>query len=150
MRKHETISIHTPLAGSDTAHRRPRTQADGISIHTPLAGSDVWSPSYSTYGLISIHTPLAGSDQMQTAWQALINQFQSTLPSRGVTCATGGRRGPDPFQSTLPSRGVTPCCRQCHHASNISIHTPLAGSDLQLETIYQTIRYFNPHSPRGE
>ena len=55
------ISIHTPLAGSDS------------NIHVPLPEKK-----------ISIHTPLAGSDQVQQRLHNLI-LFQSTLPLRGVT-----------------------------------------------------------------
>ena len=33
--------------------------------------------------------------------------FQSTLPARGATLASGGRRNFDTFQSTLPARGAT-------------------------------------------
>ena len=33
---------------------------------------------------------------------------------------------------------------------DISIHTPLAGSDMTLENAFQTPSNFNPHSPCGE
>ena len=35
-----TISIHTPLAGSDRRDVRDERSQQRISIHTPLAGSD--------------------------------------------------------------------------------------------------------------
>ena len=35
-------------------------------------------------------------------------------------------------------------------ADSISIHTPLAGSDLSTGDVYQLRLYFNPHSPCGE
>ena len=60
--RHLSISIHTPLAGSDRA-RTDRWSRQRISIHTPLAGSD--SPSQDSI-----------SDQ---------REFQSTLPLRGAT-----------------------------------------------------------------
>ena len=58
-----SISIHTPLAGSDTRTSRNKQGGGRISIHTPLAGSD--------------------SDPAQLATVKVT--FQSTLPSRGVT-----------------------------------------------------------------
>ena len=83
--KHDTISIHTPLAGSDpdshtvteagsifqsTLPLRGATEVpavcgvgDFISIHTPLAGSDRKLYCYPYCVIISIHTPLAGSDR---------------------------------------------------------------------------------------
>ena len=80
----DLISIHTPLAGSDTTTPACNASSD-ISIHTPLAGSDrmmtvsirsvtnfnphspcgerLGSPvAGGTGAVISIHTPLAGSD----------------------------------------------------------------------------------------
>ena len=78
------ISIHAPLAGSDTAgDSKPSETRDfnprspcgerpdstltnltvsGISIHAPLAGSDVPSSMAFIASSISIHAPLAGSD----------------------------------------------------------------------------------------
>ena len=60
-----------------------------------------------------------------------IVKFQSTLPLRGVTVSRfwswiACRR----FQSTLPLRGVTRRRRPVPSGLAISIHTPLAGSDL--------------------
>ena len=57
--------------------------------------------------------------------------FQSTLPLRGVTVSRfwswiACRR----FQSTLPLRGATRRRRPVPSGLAISIHTPLAGSDL--------------------
>ena len=56
------ISIHAPLAGSDSV-RLISVRDIRISIHAPLAGSD----PFSIFGRvaknrISIHAPLAGSD----------------------------------------------------------------------------------------
>ena len=55
------ISIHTPLAGSDSDFQR-KLSGETISIHTPLAGSDVLAWPARVHRSISIHTPLAGSD----------------------------------------------------------------------------------------
>ena len=56
-----------------------------ISIHAPLAGSDSTICAPSTLRPISIHAPLAGSDihGIEGAFDWL--RFQSTLPSRGAT-----------------------------------------------------------------
>ena len=60
--------------------------------------------------------------------------FQSTLPMRG---ATGLGLVPFPlllaFQSTLPMRGATACKQASTEERGISIHTPHAGSDLNIE-----------------
>ena len=54
------------------------------------------------------------------------------------------------FQSTLPMRGATLPDLSHHHVSVISIHTPHAGSDRPLLTLWQHCQNFNPHSPCGE
>ena len=54
------------------------------------------------------------------------------------------------FQSTLPLRGATVALRRGGDAGLISIHTPLAGSDLHDTTNSGTTVHFNPHSPCGE
>ena len=121
------ISIHTPLAGSDSC-LWPGACHGSISIHTPLAGSDVASgvnvlPSIfqstlplrgateyciirTPYLHISIHTPLAGSDPTVLSC-AIWLLFQSTLPLRGATRACRIVRRSSLFQSTLPLRGAT-------------------------------------------
>ena len=78
------ISIHTPLAGSD-AIRKIVSKMQVISIHTPLAGSDNDGAPQNRADSISIHTPLAGSDTMVKSAIMISMIFQSTLPSRGVT-----------------------------------------------------------------
>ena len=55
------------------------------------------------------------------------------------------------FQSTLPLRGVTDSTFAYEVTVGISIHTPLAGSDLETRlSSSRSMAYFNPHSPCGE
>ena len=100
-----------------------------ISIHTPLAGSDskLWDSVFQSG--ISIHTPLAGSDSPCSLPFAATWEFQSTLPLRGVTNLTADQAVDQLFQSTLPLRGVTHSRHRPAVLGGISIHTPLAGSD---------------------
>ena len=58
---HCAISIHAPLAGSDSVLVCDFL-AVIISIHAPLAGSDYFLTSSHLLHPISIHAPLAGSD----------------------------------------------------------------------------------------
>ena len=123
---------------------------------------------------ISIHTPLAGSDPDSHTVTEAGSIFQSTLPLRGATiCGGFFVLLPYKFQSTLPLRGATKVGYARHITQRISIHTPLAGSDLWFP-IWRTASiqfqstlplrgatrpacpprrqsvYFNPHSPCGE
>ena len=167
-----SISIHTPLAGSDGtarpwsrpcgnfnphspcgerqyAYRHPSVKVE-ISIHTPLAGSDEAGAAVLVKAdVISIHTPLAGSDSLLCG-RYQYNKFQSTLPLRGATPASRRLRDMIEFQSTLPLRGATHLLPGQPRGKPISIHTPLAGSDHAGTARKGWALYFNPHSPCGE
>ena len=54
------------------------------------------------------------------------------------------------FQSTLPLRGATSSSPVLSIAVDISIHTPLAGSDTVGGGRAALPEHFNPHSPCGE
>ena len=54
------------------------------------------------------------------------------------------------FQSTLPLRGATKPSGIIARHSAISIHTPLAGSDVSAAVPTAAVANFNPHSPCGE
>ena len=59
-----------------------------------------------------------------------MSEFQSTLPLRGATVARPSMTcSAFIFQSTLPLRGATTANDALALDNNISIHTPLAGSD---------------------
>ena len=122
-----------------------------ISIHTPLAGSDEYTLSSSSTEPISIHTPLAGSDP--AVWVSIIATllFQSTLPLRGATATDFGQG-----KRTLDFNPHSPCGERpgLPHGHgggvDISIHTPLAGSDKVIAFGGVPFLDFNPHSPCGE
>ena len=76
--------------------------------------------------------------------------FQSTLPLRGATYSYWISPSVQIFQSTLPLRGATIGGFQHFVPAEISIHTPLAGSDLLHAPCPAHRKYFNPHSPCGE
>ena len=170
----------------------PRHQA--ISIHAPLAGSDhVQSGGRAGIQYFNPRSP-CGERLQKTTGEAVTLKFQSTLPLRGATSLAesrrqssnfnprspcGERRGRflgstkhSLFQSTLPLRGAT-FPLQAHgrslfisiHAplagsdvpypayaetSVISIHAPLAGSDKYKISVLRSFFDFNPRSPCGE
>ena len=86
-----SISIHTPLAGSDSASSaRPRTAPD-FNPHSPCG------ERHTALRIISCR-----------------NRFQSTLPLRGATAHHAAIESlPQLFQSTLPLRGATRVLRTC-------------------------------------
>ena len=79
---------------------------------------------------ISIHAPLAESDRPSGCGITSPTLFQSTLPLRRAPLSMSGGLVGAAFQSTLPLRratGITEC--DCL-ITGISIHAPLAESDL--------------------
>ena len=147
----DRISIHTPLAGSDCAPLMIRSKntyfnphspcgerreseggsvVDGhISIHTPLAGSDIIHAGAVKLTLISIHTPLAGSDISFKGSSQSACYFNPHSPCGERPKRSNGLSPVLTFQSTLPLRGATSGHWRWSVYGEISIHTPLAGSD---------------------
>ena len=94
--------------------------------------------------------PSRGATPEPLAFSCTMCIFQSTLPSRGATAPAAPATAAAQFQSTLPSRGATYTFRQDHSCMYISIHAPLAGSDLWAYGNENILGDFNPRSPRGE
>ena len=129
-----------------TAVLLPEVLNESISIHTPYAGSDVLETREGKIKRISIHTPYAGSDLNAAFYRPDLAGFQSTLPMQGVTSylIAGERR--QTFQSTLPMQGVTLLAYGVTPQIAISIHTPYAGSDKIIRRKFPGSLNFNPHS----
>ena len=144
------ISIHAPLAGSDSSPPLLHISPPSISIHSPLAGSD------------GVHLYLRfpcphfnprsprGERQLRSNSMTSGAIFQSTLPSRGATS--------DGFVLFIlilisihaPLAGSDQIPVQYNLTGKISIHAPLAGSDLVNHNNLRVTVDFNPRSPRGE
>ena len=111
------------------------------------------TPSMGRRGIsnrISIHAPLAGSDNSRLSGVPVCGYFNPRSPR-------GERRDDDlidllelQFQSTLPSRGATDAATGVVIGGPISIHAPLAGSDVANIPHMRYTKNFNPRSPRGE
>ena len=130
------------LAYTDEQHFNP---------HSPCGERQYEFAKPATVSPISIHTPHAGSDGDDETVSREFIIFQSTLPMRGATLLI-------PF---LKSRCIdfnphSPCGERRQMQledipdSEISIHTPHAGSDGILYRYHCHEKNFNPHSPCGE
>ena len=167
------ISIHAPLAGSDSwSWTTRRTAADfnprspcgerpGGDIQTastalifqstlPLRGATDLRGSAIKRSSISIHAPLAGSD----LWPFIccwLTEFQSTLPLRGATRRKHFRRWYHHRISIhAPLAGSDQSAGNHEIRETISIHAPLAGSDKRINEKDESLPHFNPRSPCGE
>ena len=153
-RHRKGISIHTPLAGSDRAASGLRGLQAIISIHTPLAGSDAALRKCWRSLIFQSTLPLRGATRPDnwTIWPTgYFNPHSPCGERRGHARhqrhprhfnphSPCGERQEDlenfrqllEFQSTLPLRGATGHCHTLLSGHAISIHTPLAGSDLPI------------------
>ena len=171
----QDISIHAPHAGCDLLHAAHAGAGHRISIHAPHAGCDSFIYVLATdFTDISIHAPHAGCDPPPSSSMIVRLLFQSTHPMRGATRqrkltnvetvqfqSTHPMRGATAlnsshsvflqrFQSTHPMRGATAVPDHGQFSpTNISIHAPHAGCDLNHEEKYKTYINFNPRTPCG-
>ena len=74
--------------------------------------------------------------------------FQSTLLMRGATHIATGDEGMAKFQSTLLMRGATEPPKPDDQAEKISIHAPLARSDL-IDAINLRVKSISIHAPHA-
>ena len=159
-----------PLRGA-TRRTFERNAQHGISIHTPLAGSDSAEMSVVAMTVFQSTLPLRGAtSRCRTDTSALL--FQSTLPLRGATQhprefvakvrisihtpLAGSDNVPSSHgQSARYFNPHSPCGERLRAERGsqdllISIHTPLAGSDFLVCERTAAHLHFNPHSPCGE
>ena len=160
-----------PLRGA-TSPTRWNPRQSNFNPHSPCGERRASSLSNSPMMVFQSTLPLRGATKVSKP-NAIKSLFQSTLPLRGATNRRLGLPEDWIFQSTLPLRGATPPPLRACGTTFISIHTPLAGSDLRrvrLRLVRVTIsihtplagsdrqccphdsrvRNFNPHSPCGE
>ena len=148
------ISIHTPLAGSDRKSCHRLLKWMNFNPHSPCGERRLILPSRVLVSIFQSTLPLRGAtghtrhhpnipcyfnphspcgERPASVKKGAQNvKFQSTLPLRGATAEQLLRLQTNSFQSTLPLRGAT----RVHvrdavlDLDVISIHTPLAGSDI--------------------
>ena len=124
-----SISIHTPLAGSDGTARPWSRPCGNFNPHSPCGERQYAYRHPSVKVEISIHTPLAGSDEAGAAVLVKADVISIHTPLAGSDSLLCGRYQYNKFQSTLPLRGATQIITIYTSQEKISIHTPLAGSD---------------------
>ena len=144
-----------PLRGA--TWRGVQKTIDGIFQSTlPLRGATYMANALSMFHLFQSTLPLRGATGIRVPrlrstnhfnphspcgerlimpeQQSIWVRFQSTLPLRGATFTPIWQAIAELFQSTLPLRGATERHPGTLPDRQISIHTPLAGSDRRNET----------------
>ena len=145
-----SISIHTPLAGSDGTARPWSRPCGNFNPHSPCGErrgrrSSCLPSSYfnphspcgerqyayrhpSVKVEISIHTPLAGSDEAGAAVLVKADVISIHTPLAGSDSLLCGRYQYNKFQSTLPLRGATPASRRLRDMIEFQSTLPLRGA----------------------
>ena len=127
--------------------------ADGTIFQStlPVWGATGASDARGGNEVISIHAPRVGSDRgtgIASGWNWV---FQSTLPVWGATrvgqpASHGIHRN---FNPRSPCGERLDIVANDHVGTDISIHAPRVGSDMEPEPVPIGL-YFNPRSPCGE
>jgi len=160
-----------PSRGATPASRSPTTRCLFQST-LPSRGATGDNPDPVRKTHVSIHAPLARSDWMVVLIVGNSLRFNPRSPreerrgDEGIWQGAGGFNPRSPreerplyvedysvpgeFQSTLPSRGATDAFPQVVRSTNVSIHAPLARSDILASPCRWRLWRFNPRSPREE
>ena len=147
-KRSKNFNPHSPC-GERPSPPAPSTRRANFNPHSPCGERPCWNIRPNAGSYFNPHSPC--EERLKPDLSVLKDmQFQSTLPLRGATYSYWISPSVQIFQSTLPLRGATFSMRLVQHIVSISIHTPLAGSDLLHAPCPAHRKYFNPHSPCGE
>ena len=130
--------------------RVPGAAPLAISIHAPSQGATLDCFKEDFNSRISIHAPLTGSDEPGASLGGPASDFNPRSPRRERLSERPYPKPQRAFQSTLPSQGATAYQNHLAVPTVISIHAPLAGSDIILLCCSCLVTDFNPRSPRRE
>ena len=128
----------------------PRGVISRFQSTLPLRGATLRIRHIRIHNGISIHAPLAGSDHFRTGQVFSGYYFNPRSPCGERHRLITGMETCLEFQSTLPLRGATYEQEYELTYNIISIHAPLAGSDMKTYVHYTDDMNFNPRSPCGE
>ena len=124
-----SISIHTPLAGSDLAVDRQGPAIFEFQSTLPLRGATQPRKYMTNLFLISIHTPLAGSDNTKITATTSMTNFNPHSPCGERRCGI--------VLTLTPMNYFNP-------------HSPCGERRCGIVLTLTPMNYFNPHSPCGE
>ena len=140
------VSIHAPLARSNFFEGKA-CRRDIVSIHAPLARSNDKLPYCITGCSVSIHAPLARSNAEHATRATLLKGFN--------TCSSCEEQPGSPlspalqtylFQYMLLLRGATGSTIHLCHCQYVSIHAPLARSNV-MAALALSLMFVSIHAP---
>ena len=170
--REKLISIHAPRTGSDsswgsicaaTGHFNPRsphgerpTPKGGRQIFLafqstlPARGATVIATAFAFAPNISIHAPRTGSDMRRPAWRTCQSYFNPRSPHGERRETYTRRKSRLYFNPRSPHGERLAIPRVQAFQSDISIHAPRTGSDVDDYHGWMLHLHFNPRSPHGE
>ena len=126
------VSIHAPLARSNFGIEG-LFEHEVVSIHAPLARSNGRATLRQKKLFVSIHAPLARSN-IVVRYFSIFGRFQYMLLLRGATVFQKSESNQLLFQYMLLLRGATEILVNSHVRAFVSIHAPLARSNMLART----------------
>ena len=143
------ISIHAPREGSDMVSVCVPMFADLFLSTLPARGATEHSMTLTLRGGISIHAPREGSDRRPILTASYGTVFLSTLPARGATTSamTAKRTKQDFYPRSPRGERLIPFAHLILD-SEISIHAPREGSDVEIDNGKPATWAISIHAPR--
>ena len=169
----DTISIHAPREGSDTAGDARLGRDAHFNPRSPRGERPHDQPENERHNRFQSTLPARGATELlihitqrtrdfnprsprgerPPPGRSLSKDlaFQSTLPARGATSCALLTPSFSLFQSTLPARGATPVLSLLSPSlSKFQSTLPARGATYSYRISSRAGHHFNPRSPRGE
>ena len=129
-------------------HQRPVSSIMSFQSTLPLRGATFLQLYVLPSTLFQSTLPLRGATCTKELCDEIVWQFQSTLPLRGATRYPIARvRGVNDISIHTPLAGSDRGHRRTGHGPVISIHTPLAGSDSTGQYYFNFTKTISIHTP---
>ena len=167
------VSIHAPHEGERRRRSCGAAQLKRFQSTLPTRGSDLIEMYYKVYYPVSIHAPHEGERRLFSKMLPIVvrvsihaphegerpdsayvvnavQQFQSTLPTRGSDPLANAQRTISfCFNPRSPRGGATKSIYATFPMCVVSIHAPHEGERLECDYYSTGNISFNPRSPRG-
>ena len=147
-KRSKNFNPHSPC-GERPSPPAPSTRRANFNPHSPCGERPCWNIRPNAGSYFNPHSPC--EERLKPDLSVLKDmQFQSTLPLRGATSEAVRYELAKLISIHTPLAGSDILVLDFAVRADISIHTPLAGSDLLHAPCPAHRKYFNPHSPCGE
>ena len=145
-KRSKNFNPHSPC-GERPTRTWPTRRTSYFNPHSPCGERRSSSPTRSPTTNFNPHSPCGERLSEASACSKWIGYFNPHSPCGERLLCTYPRTLSTKFQSTLPLRGATQQIRTSGGKVHISIHTPLAGSDVGFELLAVEVFGISIHTP---